>query len=255
MAPPRDFLPSRDGFAFDNTWPPAPGLPIRTPFGTVGLGNAAAGLCGGMVFAALDYWVAGVAPPAARPGPGTPLYRYVVRRLIDSWHLPAGVARYYLWMNLAGQDYRPEVLRQRAMLHGLGWRTSEQHWPRVRASIDGGHPAALGIVTMASARPGLLGRNHQVLAYGYDVSGGLVTLRVYDPNSGPSDDVQIRFDPAAAAQGSAFEHNIGIRWPVRGFFVTAYSPATPPPISAPGGPGPITRAGPCAASESGPPPP
>jgi hypothetical protein len=232
MASPRDFLPSRDGFAFDNNWPPAPGLPIRTPFGTLGLGNAAAGLCGGMVFAALDYWHAGLAPPAERPAPGTPLYRYVVRRLIDSWHLPAGVARYYLWMNLAGPDYRPRVLGQRVTLRGLGWRTIGQHWPRVRASIDAGRPAALGVVTMASAWPGVLGRNHQVLAYGYDVSGSMVTVRAYDPNSGPSDDVRIRFDAAAPDQGTVFEHNIGIRWPVRGFFLTAYSPAAPPPVTA-----------------------
>jgi hypothetical protein len=236
VAPPRDFLPSRDGFAFDNAWPPAPGLPVRTPFGTLGLGNAAAGLCGGMVFAALDYWRAGLPPPAGRPAPGTPLYRFIVRRLIDSWHLPAGVARYYLWMNLAGPDYRPRVLGQRATLRGLSSRTIEQHWPRVRAGIDAGCPAPLGVVTMASAWPGVLGRNHQVLAYGYDVSGGVVTVRVYDPNSGPSDQVRIRFDPAAPTREAAFEHNISIRWPVRGFFLTAYSPAAPPSAMLPNAP-------------------
>lgn len=242
MAPPRAFLPSSDGFAFDNTWPAAPGLPIRTPFGTLGLGNAAAGLCGGMVFAVLDCWRAGRAPPAGRPTPGTPLYRFIVRRLIDSWHLPAGVARYYLWMNLAGPDYSPRVLRQRVTLRGLGWRTVERHWPRVRASIDAGSPAALGVVTMASAWPGVLGHNHQVLAYGYEVSGSVVTLHVYDPNSGPSDDVWIRFDTATPSSGTRFEHNIAIRWPVRGFFLTAYSPVAPPPVTAPDAP-----AGPSAA--------
>ncbi len=239
MAMARNFLPSRDGFAFDNTWPAAPGLPVRTPFGILGLGNAAAGLCGGMVFAALDYWHAGLAPPADRPAPATPLYRYVVRRLIDSWHLPAGVARYYLWMNLAGPDYRPRVLGQRVTLRGLRWRTIERHWPRVRASIDAGCPAALGVVTMASSQPGMLGRNHQVLAYGYDESGSVITVRVYDPNSGPSDDIRIRFDTAAPTSATVFEHNISIRWPVRGFFLTAYSPAAPPPVTAsdaPGGP-------------------
>jgi hypothetical protein len=237
MAPPPAFLPSRDGFAFDNNWPPAPGLPICTPLGTLGLGNAAAGLCGGMVFAALDYWHAGLAPPGDRPAPGTPLYRHIVRRLIDSWHLPAGVARYYLWMNLAGPDYRPRILGQRVTLRGLGWRTIDQHWPRLRASIDAGCPAALGVVTIASAWPGVLGRNHQVLAYGYGVSGSVVTVRVYDPNSGPSDDVLIRFDTAAPGNGPAIEHNISIRWPVRGFFLTAYSPAAPPSVTGATAPG------------------
>jgi hypothetical protein len=91
----------------------------------------------------------------------------------------------------------------------------------------------LGVVTVASARPGRLPRNHQVLAYGYDLDGSLVTLRVYDPNSGPADDVWIRFDTSARAGRTAFEHNVGIGWPVRGFFLTAYTPATPPAASAP----------------------
>jgi hypothetical protein len=71
-----------------------------------------------------------------------------------------------------------------------------------------------------------------VLAYGYGVSGSVVTVRVYDPNSGPSDDVRIRFT-AASGNGTEIEieHNISIRWPVRGFFVTAYSPGTPPSVT------------------------
>ena len=97
------FLPSRDGFAFTNAWPPGPAVTVPTPLRGIGIGNAAAGLCGGMVFAALDYWHARVRPPAARPEPGSPLYNYIVRRLIASWRIPAGVARYYQWMNAAGR--------------------------------------------------------------------------------------------------------------------------------------------------------
>ena len=77
---------------------------LPTPFGKINIGNAAAGLCGGMVFAALDYWHTGILPPATRPAPGEPPYRYIVRRLVDSWHLPAGVAQYYQWMNLPDGD-------------------------------------------------------------------------------------------------------------------------------------------------------
>ncbi len=46
------FLPWRHGFAFTNSWPPAPAVEIPTRLGTLGIGNAARGLCGGMVFAA-----------------------------------------------------------------------------------------------------------------------------------------------------------------------------------------------------------
>ena len=181
-----------------------------------------------MVFAALDYWHAGRPPPASRPAPGSPLYKFIVRRLIDSWHVPAGVGRYYLWMNLPDADASREAGGWRLTVRGLGWRTVTRQWPLVRASIDAGTPAALGVITMASAWPGVLGRNHQVLAYGYSISGSTVTLAVYDPNSGPDDHVQIAFDTGDAAGPVTFRQNLSIAWPVRGFFVTAYSAAAPP---------------------------
>lgn len=240
------FVPSADGFAFANAWPATPAVTVPLPGGSVGIGNAARGLCGGMVFAALDYWHAGVAPPVGQPAAGTPLYRFIVRRLIDSWHLPAGVARYYRWMLLPDGDFA------RA---GVAARTVRREWPAIRASIDGGNPAALGVVTVASANPLLLGGNHQVLGYGYSVAGTEVTLRVYDPNVGPDDGVWIRFDTAPGLDGPAdparpadladpadparparaadparhrFTHNLGLGLPVRGFFLTRYAPARPP---------------------------
>lgn len=189
-----------------------------------------------MVFAALDYWHAGLAPPAARPGPGTPLYRYVVRRLIQSWNIPAGVAGYYRGMLSSDAT--------------LARRTVARQWPRVRALLDSGQLASLGLVTVASANPLLLGRNHQVLAYGYTIDGPVVTLAVYDPNSGPDDGVRIRFSTAggsgprgsgvtpgstaspqastARASTAGFAHSINIGWPVRGFFLTRYTTARPP---------------------------
>jgi hypothetical protein len=201
-------VPSRHGFAFANSWPAVPAISVRVPAGRLGIGNAALGLCGGMVFAALDYWHAGRLPSAVQPAPGTPPFRFVVRRLIDSWHIPAGVAGYY-----------------RGMLSSdaaLTRRTISRQWPRVRALLDAGQPAPIGLVTVASANPLLLGHNHQVLAYGYTVSGPEVTLAVYDPNSGPDDSVVVRFG------ATGFAHTVNIGWPVRGFFLTRYRAARPP---------------------------
>ena len=223
------FLPSQDGFAFTNAWPSEPAVVLPTPFGKISIGNAAAGLCGGMVFAALDYWRAGRLPPAARPAPGQPLYRYIVRRLVDSWHLPAGVAQYYLWMNQPDGDTGFDAFGQRVVIdRGLAWRTIETQWPQIAADLDQGTPAALGLVTVASASPADLGLNHQVLAYGYDASASQVTVRVYDPNSGQDDGIGIRFDPRTPANPTTFAHNLHIGRPVRGFFRTSYAPATPP---------------------------
>jgi hypothetical protein len=212
---PASFRPSRHAFAFTNSWPRGPAVSIRTPAGRVGIGNAARGLCGGMVFAALDYWQAGREPPADQPAPGTPLFRFIVRRLLQSWRLPAGVLRYYLGMLAADGD--------------LAERTISQEWPSVRVLLDRGLPAPLGLVTVGGANPFLLGHNHQVVAYGYHQAGAEVTLLVYDPNSGPADSVAIRF--STASPGTGFAHNIAVSWPVRGFFVTKYTPAEPPPTA------------------------
>jgi hypothetical protein len=237
MTQPRSpaFLPSRDGFAFTNSWPSAAAVEVPTPFGHIGIGNAARGLCGGMVFAVLDYWHAGITPPAAQPPSGSPLYKFVVRRLIDSWHIPAGVAEYFQWMNLPDGDSSVDLLgRTLVTQRGLSWRTIEGQWPQIRAGLDAGIPAALGLVTVASANPADLGHNHQVLACGYSQSGTEVTISVYDPNSGQDDGVYISFDTSAPATATTFSHNLNIGWPVRGFFLTAYSPAVPPAAAAAG---------------------
>lgn len=223
------FLPSSDGFAFTNTWPSVPAVSIPTPFGTIGIGNSARGLCGGMAFAVLDYWNASLTPPARQPAPGSPLYRFIVRRLVDSWHIPAGVAQYYQWMNLPNADADISVLgRTFVTQRGLSWRTVAQQWPQVQASIDSGKPAVLGLVTVASANPANLIHNHQVVAYSYQLAGRQVTVSVYDPNSGQNDGVYIAFDTADPSAGTTFTHNLNISLPVRGFFQVGYSPVSPP---------------------------
>jgi hypothetical protein len=223
------FVPQPDAFLFTNSWPSAPAVTIPTPFGPIGVGNAANGLCGGMVYAAVDYWIAGQTPPQERPAPGTPLYQFIVRRLIDSWHVPTGVAEYFLWMNLPDGDLSVTMLgRQVVIQRGISWRTIEQQWPLVKASIDAGVAAPLGLVTVQSANVADLGKNHQVGAYAYSVSGAEVTVKVYDPNSGQDDGVCIRFDTSAPQQATTFSSNINIDVPVRGFFMTGYTPVSPP---------------------------
>jgi hypothetical protein len=181
---------------------------VQTLFGSVGIGNAARGLCGGMVFAALDYWYAGLVPPTAQPAAGTPLFRFIVRQLVDSWQVSVGVARYYRWMVLSDGNARQSA---------SNGRPSRPSWTP--------NTCPLGVVTVASANPMQLGVNHQVGACAYSVAGSEVTLGVYDPNSGPADDLWIRFSTAGA---SGFAHNLGLNRPVRGFFLTTYSPVQPP---------------------------
>jgi hypothetical protein len=176
-----------------------------------------------MVFAARDYFEADRSPPPDRavPAPGTPLFRYLVRRLFASFNLPLGPLRYLWWMWLPAGD--------RLGLRGRGRRTVEEEWPKVRADLDAGRPSPLGLVRTRSLSPLDLGRNHQVLAYGYDLeeATGSLTVHVYDPNHPDDDAVALRLalgDPARPVpitylQGEA---------PVLGFFRTAYRFSPPP---------------------------
>jgi hypothetical protein len=67
-----------------------------------------------------------------------------------------------------------------------------QEWPAIRAEIDGGHPAAMGLNRVISSDPFELKRNHQVLAYGYGLVGTALTLHQCDPNRPPDDHVRSR---------------------------------------------------------------
>jgi hypothetical protein len=163
---PDKFLPSRHGFTFDNVWPAQPAVVVPTPFGDVPFGKANGGLCGGMVFAALDYWNAGRQPPASRPPLGTPLYSFIVRRLLESWRLPGGVAKYYEWMGMPDTDAPAFQLFGRPLLtrRGIAYRTISGEWPGIRTELDRGSPVPLGVITVSSRQAKDLALNHQVLA-------------------------------------------------------------------------------------------
>ncbi|WP_238428062.1 hypothetical protein [Frankia nepalensis] len=229
------FRPSECAFRFTNSFPRQPVLRARVMgLGSgIPIGDASRGLCGGMVFAVRDLFEAGRKPPsdATHPPPGSPLYRYLVRRLFQSWDLPRGVLRYYELQRAPDTD----VVRKLRRRDGLGRITLVDEWPRVRLELDSGRLAPLGIIAARSRDPRKLGLNHQVLAYAYELRGSTITVRVYDPNTPlhRADDVEITFDTADPAGPVSFTHNIAIGGrPVRGFFHSAYRWSDPSPIPA-----------------------
>jgi hypothetical protein len=218
------FAPSTHGFGFTNDFPRQPVL--RMPLaglGRIGLGDASRGLCGGMIYAVRDLFEAGLAPPpdTSPPAADTPLYRYIVRRLFDSFDLPGGVARYYQLM--AGPD--ADVVRPVLPLRGIGRVSAIDEWPRIRLDIDQGVLSPLGVIVPRSVDPFQLGINHQVLAYAYTQVRHSVTLRVYDPNTPTErgDDVTISFDVGRPGAGMPISHTLSIGdRSVRGFFRSRY---------------------------------
>jgi hypothetical protein len=232
------FTPATRAFRFTNDFPKEPVAiigPARGPH--LNIGDASRGLCGGMTYAVRDLFEAAAPPPPdTRPPPArSPLFRFLVRRLIQSWDLPRGALRYYRLMLIPDADRRRGVLAR----HGAGHVTAIEEWPRVRLDLDQGRLSPLGLVTVRSANPFQLGHNHQVLAYAYTQAGTAVTLRVYDPNTplAGADGVTLTFDVARPHRGVPITHNVltGGR-EVRTFFRTRYRPARPPFVAEPARP-------------------
>ena len=184
------FRPSTRGLHFPNAFPHVPNLEIELPGGrAIPIGDAANGLCGGMAYAVRDLFEAGAAPPALTQAPGEgPLFEYLAERLLESFDLPLGPATYLRLMHPRLPD--GDV----AIVHGRAWRMVQQEWPAVRADLDRGTLSPLGLVKAKSRNPADLGRNHQVLAWGYELEGTRLTLWLYDPNHPDDDDVTMRLD-------------------------------------------------------------
>ena len=188
----------------------------------LGIGDASNGLCGGMVLAVRDLFEAGRTPPGQDqpPAPGSPLFRYLVRRLIDSWDVPFGVFRYLRWMVTPDGNTGVAPFAVRGVAH----LTIVEQWPHIRAAIEAGRLCPLGVVTQHSVDVGRLGRNHQVLAYGYLLDGDLLSLSVYDPNTplAEADDVRLTLSLAGPGRATPIRHNLRLPEPVRGLFVSRY---------------------------------
>ena len=215
------FRPSTHGLHFGNDFP---AVPVRTipfpPFGAMPIGNASGGLCGGMVFTACDFYLQGVSPPpqTGPPAPGTPLFEYLVDRLFASFNGVPGVLKYLRWMALPEERTR--------LSPGIVWHSLHQEWPAIQKDLDRGLPCPLGLVKVHSFNPLDLGKNHQVLAYGYeqDQPAGLLKIFVYDPNYPDADELSLCVQPAGPDGPARITYAADPR--ARGFFRTRYTPVS-----------------------------
>ena len=211
------FLPSVHGFPFPNWFPPGrPFFLFDTPFGPVQFADATRGLCGGMVYTAIDLFLAGIPVPDT---PTDPVFRRFCRRLFTSWGVPFGWLKYLDWMR------RPDASRflggVRTTL-GVSAVMIETEWPRIRAQLDAGQLVPLGLVKVRGFRLSKLALNHQVLAYGYDLTDDAVSLAVYDPNH-PNQDATLSWSQIDPDAPRRVTHSL--EGPtIRGVFATDYRP-------------------------------
>ncbi len=192
------FLPSTRGLRFANRFPPGPTLRLGAVDPRwIGIGDAAAGLCGGMSWFVRERFESGLPILSATEAPanGSALFRALIRRQVRSLDWFRVPLRFW-WMGAMNPDRASR-------------RTRDVEWPRIRADIDAGHLAMVGLVRHTGWNPLHMTQSHQVLAFAYEVEGDAVTLRVYDPNWPARDDVTVTFDPQGLRQSSG-EASVGL---------------------------------------------
>jgi hypothetical protein len=187
------FLPSQNGLHFANRFEPGP--TVRLGFldpRIVGVGDASAGLCGGMCWFVRERFETGVHIPGDRVAPanGSPLFQAIVRRQVLSLDWMRGPLRFWI-----GALLGPERAAR---------NTIATEWPRAKAAIDAGHLPMLGLIRHAGPNPFELDRDHQVLAFAYTVDDTTATtsIRLYDPNWPDRDDITITIDAFGLRQNS-----------------------------------------------------
>jgi hypothetical protein len=190
------------------------------------------GLCGGMVYAALDHWHAHMPPPRGattvdqplRGTSGEPVRVMVWNRLMDSLTSGGVLSRTIEWM-----------LRLNTVPGffggGAGWlndRTAEE-WEVLKRYIDQGQPWPIALVgdTLAAWS------QHQILVYGYEDSGTTKVMYVYDPNDphdyGTTADTryEFSFSPTGLIDSLKPSGSSGIGM-LKGFFCSNYARVIPP---------------------------
>jgi hypothetical protein len=199
------FDPAKHGFHFANGF--VNNVADLGPLGKI----TTRGRCGGMAYAALDYYFANLPVPLSSglPADGTPLADYIYKRLMDSFLFNG--AHFVDWTT--------------APDHHTWFRAGVTHWtkfeefPKIKQLVDGGTPVALGLVSANNL--GNIGENHQVVAIGYDGDpNGSMTVYVYD-NNHPDQVIRIDSDPS----NPHFNESTGEIW--RGFFVEGYNTGRP----------------------------
>lgn len=242
-----NFFPNVSGFHFSNTtWPSVPLLTINVLGQNIPIGDASNGLCGGMVYAARDFFQSGIPiwPDTTAPSSGT-LFDYIVRRLFDSFDLALppppppppfltltppfgpGPATYMWLMDPALPDHETIASNAGLAPHGRAWVMVMEEWPKIQADIDGGMLSPIGLIEIKSADPTQMGMNHQVLAYGYEFIGTDVAIHIYDPNHPDNDTVWMRFSTADPQHTTPITYSTGET--ILCFFRSLYTFVSPPP--------------------------
>ncbi len=213
-----NFDPKTHGFHFANYF-------INQIATLPGIGQiSTAGRCGGMAYTALDHYFAHLPMPTLTsadfaktgqvPPDGHPLSDYIYKRQIDSF-MVLSAAKFVTWT--LTRNARTWFSR------GITDMTKQDEFAKFRASIDLGVPMTLGLIFADELSE--LGRNHQVIGYGYDIDviTGEISIDIYDVNYA-NQSYQLKSKPGEDQWRETSPNKEG--W--RAWFVQDFSPKRPP---------------------------
>jgi hypothetical protein len=211
------FNPFEHGFKFSNVFT---NPVIRIP--SLGIDFSTRGRCGGMAWAALDYYVNNLAVPAedSLPRDGSPLADYCYSRLMENI-----LANGWKFVHFMRTPLHPTLVNG----IGVARATREEELPRLRQLLDSGKPCTLGLCQSTSL--GELGNDHQVVAYGYEEQAPFTRIFIYDVNhpndvNHPSREVTLDLTATYASGEWEIRQSTGEVW--RGLFVVPHPPMIPP---------------------------
>ena len=164
------FTVANNGFKFVNSFVLDFSTLIKLPLlKEIDVQSIIYGLCGGMSFAALDYYYARRPVPEYTDGNALPkpFLNYLWERQLESLGLTV-IPRLIDWMLQSDQE--------------LALRIARYEIPKIRRQLDQGRPVVLCLVRARGVSD--LTVNHQVLSTGYDYNEGTrqFTLFLCDPN-------------------------------------------------------------------------
>ena len=195
-------------------------------------------LCGGMAYAARDYYKANliiqrgfsdVPDSPGQPDRNTPegstLRNYIMQRMVDTFTAGGAATKTLEWMGVL--HFVPPELKGGAPKL-LEWTKDE--WGKLKQYLEADEPWPIGIVGGTTLDPT---QNHQILAIGYDETAVGGTIYVYD-NSFPDSVNTIKFDWTGSELNATESAHLGTggfnpkRGPLKGFFCDEYTFSSPP---------------------------
>lgn len=210
------FSPQADGLKFINRFEIPDFLKLNLPLfpnSPLHITDIVYGLCGGMVFTALDYFNAGRTVPTYTNinDISLGLFYYLWKRQLTSLDHEV-IEKLFTWMLMDDLIVAQHVANDEV--------------PALRASLDKQSPVPLVLVRVKGITDPT--HNHQVLAVGYDLDpdSQQMTVHLYDPNH-PYENPTLSLNLSDPDHGIAISQSTGEA--LRGFFIIdSYKKTTPP---------------------------